>query len=394
MTGPEAPLPSGSQDPDLPVFLCFPGEMENHAYDSDGASGCGAAFEETEARLKAVAECLESFCFLNSPDAESSRARFGTRNRQIDPARFLTMPAGAGAGLRETLMASELCWCEALDLASGRRVELPAQLVFDMPVVASEPQIRAERISSGMALGPSGSGMARKNGLLEILERDALIGAYLRRKSVPRIAEPPPPVADLVRRMEGKGVECVLLDLTSDIGVPAVAALCIDRSGDGPALTAGAACRETYADAAEKALLEAAQSRPARRALMEDGLPEIDGRNTSAFGSFERVVYWCDPAHLDALDFWLAGDNVVAFADLAAIRVSAGDALRAILARGWSVYEVDATLAEIRAAGFETKKIVCPELHGSYAAESAKTLYSAHYGHLEDIGDTPPHPFA
>lgn len=393
LTGPEAPLPRGSDDPDLPVFLCFPGERDSHAYDTDGVSGCGAAFEETEARLKAVAECLESFCFLNAPDIESTRARFGTRDRQIDPANFLTVPAGAGDELRETLPRSELCWSEALDLVSGRPVELPAQLVFDIPAVAGEPQIRAERISSGMALGPSGSGMARKNGLLEILERDALMGAYLRRKSVPRVVGLPPPISDLVRQLEGKGVECVFLDVTSEIGIPTVAALCVDRRSGGPALTAGAACRETYADAAEKALLEAAQSRPARRALMEDGLPEIAGPAGSPFGSFERVVYWCDPANLDALDFWLAGDSVVPFAELAAIRVSTGNALKTMLARGWSVYEVDATLAEIRAAGFETKKIVCPDLHGSYAAEAAKTLYSVHYGQLEDIGGTPPHPF-
>lgn len=393
MTGPEDALPSGAEDPDLPIFLCFPCETANHPYDAAGAAGCGAAFGETEARLKAVAECLESFCFINSGDLASARARFGARHRQIDPAEFLTVPRDSGAALREALLESELCWSSALDLASGQSVELPSQLVFDVPDFAAEPKIRAERISCGMALGPAGSGMARKNGLLEIVERDALAGAYLRRMPAPRILGLPSPVSDLVRQLAGKGIESVLLDLTSDIGAPAVAALCVDRRGAGPALTAGAACRETYAEAAEKALVEAAQSRAARRALMEEGLPEIDDDDPSSFGGFERVVYWCDPAHLEALDFWLSGDTVVAYADLADIRVPVAEVLREILARGWNVYEVDVTLAELGKAGFEAKKIVCPELHVSYAAESAKTLFSAHYGHLEDIRGIPPHPF-
>lgn len=393
MTGPEVALPSGSEDPDLPIFICFPCEAAKHAYVVAGAAGCGAAFGETEARLKAVAECLESFCFVNSGDLASSRARFGARDSQIDPADFLTVPREAGAALQEALLESELCWSNALDIASGQGVELPSQLVFDVPDIAPEPRIRAERISCGMALGPAGSGMARKNGLFEIVERDALAGAYLRRMPAPRILGLPSPVSELVRQLAGKGVESLLLDLTSDIGAPTVAALCVDRRGVGPALTAGAACRETYAEAAEKALLEAAQSRAARRALMEEGLPEIDHGDPSSFGGFERVVYWCDPAHLEALDFWLAGGTVVAYADLADIRVPAGEVLREILARGWSLYEVDVTLAELDEAGFEAKKIVCPELHVSYAAESAKTLFSAHYGPLEDIRGTPPHPF-
>jgi hypothetical protein len=52
----------------------------------------------------------------------------------------------------------------------------------------------------------------------------------------------------------------------------------------------------------------------------------------------------------------------------------------------------DITLPEIKRNGFETLKIVIPELHPLYLDEGAKSLYSVHYGEIKDDPTLKPHP--
>ena len=393
LTEAECALPAGEQDPNLPIFLCFPREAAAQRYEADGVAGCGTALEEIQARLIAVAECLESLCFYNPSIQSPSYGPYRRGSDQVDPARFVSEPDGAGSPGAKALRDAERQWGRARDLGTGEPVMLPVQVIADSPAVRAELPIRGERISSGLAIGPARSGMAGDNGLFEIVERDAVMGAYLGDRTPRQITNPPAPALALIDELAAKGVECLLFDVTSDIGAPAVAALCIDGSGDSPGLTAGAACRGTYAAAIEKALLEAIQSRAPRRALMQAVLPMTGARDWSTFGGQERVLFWCDPENLSALDGWFADAEFVDYADLADVFMPAEKLLGLLIERGWSVYEADITLPELGDAGFEAKRIICPELHPSHVAEHARARFSTHYGVLPNGEARPPHPF-
>jgi ribosomal protein S12 methylthiotransferase accessory factor len=58
------------------------------------------------------------------------------------------------------------------------------------------------------------------------------------------------------------GVEALVFDITTDIGVPVMMALAVDRSGGGPAIVTGLGCHLNPAVALKKALMEVCQVRP------------------------------------------------------------------------------------------------------------------------------------
>jgi ribosomal protein S12 methylthiotransferase accessory factor len=151
-------------------------------------------------------------------------------------------------------------WAHAADLADGSPVLLPADLCFRR--AASSRDIDPPwPLSTGCGAGVDLLD-ATLHGLLELIERDATI-LWLRGGLSGR-AVPPGPGAVLSRlRQEARGRLTWLLDITSDVRVPVVAALSCAENGFG--LCRGIACRPTLAAAADAALIEMAQMELAYR---------------------------------------------------------------------------------------------------------------------------------
>ena len=60
--------------------------------------------------------------------------------------------------------------------------------------------------------------------------------------------------------------------------------------------------------------------------------------------------------------------------------------------RNFNILVTDITLPEIKEQGFESLKVIIPELHPLYLDESAKALYSIHHGEIKDDPTLKPHP--
>ena len=110
-------------------------------------------------------------------------------------------------------------------------------------------------------------------------------------------------------------------------------------------------------------------------------------------GMEERYAYWRPIDRIKFLDFWLDNGLSVCYNSISDRHMSVRGALQIIKDRGYSVYVSDITLPEVKERGFETLKILIPELHPLYLAENAKSLYSVHYGEIKEDPQLKPHPF-
>ncbi|MEH2552967.1 ribosomal protein S12 methylthiotransferase accessory factor [Bradyrhizobium algeriense] len=153
-----------------------------------------------------------------------------------------------------------LSWCRATRLTDGSEVWLPADICLRRPP-AQRDFAPPFPLSIGSAAGPSRDAAAL-HGLLELIERDAASlwwrGGQLARSIPPQ--EAGMVVEGLLRQLRhGASVQrrTWLLDITTDIGVPCVAAVSCRADGSGFAF--GLAARPALEAAVRSATLEMCQ---------------------------------------------------------------------------------------------------------------------------------------
>ncbi|MCA6119086.1 YcaO-like family protein [Bradyrhizobium sp. WSM 1738] len=154
-----------------------------------------------------------------------------------------------------------LSWCRATRQADGGAVWLPADICLRRPPVQRD-FVPPFPLSIGSAAGPSRDAAAL-HGLLELIERDAASlwwrGGQLAR-SIPA-QDPACIVAEELLEKLRHGVSSPrrtwLLDITTDIGVPCVAA--VSCRADGSGFACGLAARPALDTAARSAIVEMCQ---------------------------------------------------------------------------------------------------------------------------------------
>lgn len=167
-----------------------------------------------------------------------------------------------------------LAMVTAVDLLSHAAVAVPAQAVYlDCAAVLAEP-LQEEANSTGCAAGPDRE-TALATALRECVERDAVAlwwhggrpGAALPLEVID--AQQP----RLYWWLHQRTRRTLLLDLTSDIGLPVVVAVSADA--DGRVVATGTAARPLIADAALAAVTEMVQTEVGIELAREAGDPEV-----------------------------------------------------------------------------------------------------------------------
>ncbi len=163
------------------------------------------------------------------------------------------------AALLDPRQAEALDWVRAHRLSDGSAAWVPADLCL------RRPSADARRDGYGpLSVGCAASASlpaATLHGLLEVAERDAVRRWRGGRRGRP-LALPHPAAIAAARllaefRQGAAGQATWLLDITTDLDVPCIAAVSCDL--DGRAVAVGSACRPTMAAAARSALLEMCQ---------------------------------------------------------------------------------------------------------------------------------------
>jgi ribosomal protein S12 methylthiotransferase accessory factor len=220
-----------------------------------GVSGVGLSLQE--AFQGCVGEGVEYLSQLQTGNDRLEPAGSGSPAAKLGPLGRDFVAAFSAHRLRPD---TELSWHRATRLIDGEQVLLPADLCLRRPPALQEVKPPFP-LSTGSAAGTSWEAAAL-HGLLELIERDAASLWWPGGKSGKSI--PPGDEARIVAdtllaqlRQDASARRSWLLDITTDIGVPCVAA--VSCAADGFGLALGLAARPTLTAAARSAILEMCQ---------------------------------------------------------------------------------------------------------------------------------------
>jgi ribosomal protein S12 methylthiotransferase accessory factor len=259
----------------------------------DGAisvyNGKGLTMEQ--AKVSAIMEGIERYCAeVHDRPLRRELTASAVRKGAVDP-RSLILPQGAEVALSYGPVA----WTPAYDIEGGE-VMVPANAVFH-PYVPKGDVMLFRSSTNGLA---SGNTMeeAVLHGLLELIERDSWSIAEARRRF--RAGIDPSSSEKIARVLEmftSQGVEVQLKDLTSDLGVPTVAAVADDvRMRDAGLLTLGMGADMDAESAALRALVEVAQSRLTQIHGAREDTTRADASRQLGYERMKRLnAHWFSP---------------------------------------------------------------------------------------------------
>jgi len=273
---------------DAPGFVFFGGELDPADFGLQGYGGpvslSGKGTCTGEALAGCIGEGIEHLSRFEWGDEKLVRGFGRTIDHGLDQSSFGEIIKLAG--YEDASSMPELDWMPAVRMSDAARVYIPAVLCLSRPASRSFPTL-SSAISTGCAAGPTLEA-AILAALLELIERDAVASWWMggqRGGSVSLSMLAQTGAVEILRTLRNgeHSRPTWLLNLTSDIGIPCVAAL--SATVDGTGFACGTAARLKAADAVKAALLELCQSElghhlvAAKRDVRGDGaLNEIDRR--------------------------------------------------------------------------------------------------------------------
>jgi ribosomal protein S12 methylthiotransferase accessory factor len=370
----------------------------------------GVSDDYDHALAKCVGESLErgSLLYYRMADMIRGSARsLRTRGMPFVEPRALSIFSRAQIERRPALAFDDdsiFQWVRCRSLVSSEDALVPAQLVhWNYPIGwgdVPEPILR-EQNSHGAAAFYSQDG-AILSGLLECLQRDGFFRHWLRRIAPPRIATRDvtrPATVRLLESARDVGLEPMLVDITSELGVPTCLCVLARSDGESPAITMGASCRIDGETAIHDALLEAASvhhvlaTNRERVRAANDRDPLVD----ASFDTDHRLAFWANPEHAHHLSWFLAGPTKSLSDFSRGWRATASpraaldqiiDVLRQRRIAAWFYAAKHAALDEL---GFATARVIVPDLLPMYCVDRDVPLGMAR---AEEAAQPPwPHPF-
>lgn len=239
----------------IPVFSIARPDAADGAVSS--YNGKGATYEQ--ARASAVMEAMERY---SAEMRDSDDLVYGTYDQAkdiglaVDPA-DLILPMDRLSYYRN----SEIAWCEGWEMFRGEKIWVPACAVYHPYVPDGDLQLFRYN-TNGLASGNTVE-EAILHATFEVIERDAW--SIAEDKNVANadvVVEPGSVPGRLLEAFREQGVEIMLKDITTDVGVTTIGAASDDiRTEDPEMLTIGVGTHLDPEIAAVRAITEVAQSR-------------------------------------------------------------------------------------------------------------------------------------
>ena len=344
--------------PDAPGLVAFGAEVDPVSADalhrgSPPASVSGIGRTMQEAFQGCVGEGIEYLSQLQRADDELIAADGIKPADRLDPsARELV------AALLSSRASASLSWYPAVRLADGGEVLLPADLCLRRPPALQE-FVPPFPLSVGSAAGTSWEGAAL-HGLLELIERDAASlwwrGGQRGRAVSPDVEAATQAMLAALRAGAAVPRRSWLLDITTDIGIPAVAALSCRPDGFG--LAFGLAARRTIEAAARSAALEMCQIELALAVVEAKRRERGDAALNAKDMSHLRRATAIDAARC-ALLHPLPGNTEIIRLDTSDTQAALQSIVRRLAACGVEVYGLDLTRPDL---AVPVARIVAPGL--------------------------------
>ena len=292
----------------IPVFSTIRPSAETGAISIYNGKG----LTKTQARISAIMEGIERYSAElhgGTLVREVMDAMLASDRLALDP-RELILPLYSMMRLKDMPIA----WVEGKEITTGEAIMVPASAVFH-PYNSMADLALFRSNTNGLASGNTLQ-EATLHGLCEVIERDAWSLAEVKRKVVSdiEVSEEEGVLKQTMDKFSSKGIDVHLKNLTSNIGMPVIAAAADDvQLQDAGLLTLGIGAHPSAQVAALKALTEVAQSRltqihGAREdAVMADGnrklgYDRIKRMNQLWFGKAQESMHLSDLESIDTGD--------------------------------------------------------------------------------------------
>jgi ribosomal protein S12 methylthiotransferase accessory factor len=274
-------------------------------------------------------------------------------------------------------------WVMGYSLTRNQPLLVPAQFVYMPYRSQTKEPLLTQMITTGLACGTYLED-AILSAICEVVERDAVMSMWLRRLSLPRVVcdgTEAPVLRETVARFARTQYRIDLIDVTTDIGIPAIVAVARTGRKDGPAAIFASKGSLDPQVAVTGALDELAQCIMWVNGLMrrrgDQPLPSL-----ADVSSIDDHVMWAtDAQRLHNVEFMWSSEcerDLSSLPSLATKDVLEGihRAVSRLAARGLEVIVVDVTPDDIREVGLSVARVIIP---------GAQPLYFG-YG-LERIAD-------
>ncbi len=380
--------------PDLPPLVYCTVEMGAQQFPSgkvlnlQGGRGGGTGQTVNEALIPALAETLERYSLsiwdprnILFGSFEELRHRGG-----VPPKMFvsfseqqLRLPQFSRSLISDT---ASFGWVRARSLLTGKKHLIPAQSVYILydEEHADEPYF-SNTSTNGAAAGANYD-QALYRALCEAIERDGLFAFWLNKIAPPVIdleSIPFPKIQEHLARFKQYQLELFILDITTDLRVPAFCGVLIDRHGQ-LAVSMSAVADFDVEHALEKLILEVLKfphcfSLGVCTAPFEELRQRYDRINTFS----ERRGLWSDQRMIPEIDFFLQGPKKH-FSEIVSFDKNMSAALKVKMIRQilqekqYACFIVDVSTQEARQAGLYVVKAVLPHLVPAYFFENKRPL--------------------
>jgi len=169
-------------------------------------------------------------------------------------------------------------------------------------------------------------------------------------------------------RLDRAGIDWRLLDARTDLGIPVVVAVLVDRHGL-PEVSVAAAAAVDASGAAQSALEEAIQTRRYQQHLRArtEERPSLSALSPAEVGREERLLAWSERGAAAELSVWTDTEPTTTPAEIDAETgpLDASDVVPTVTDT-WDVYTVDVTTRDVAAAGFTVVRVLAPAAQPLY----------------------------
>jgi ribosomal protein S12 methylthiotransferase accessory factor len=333
----------------------------------------GKGMSEGGAREGAIVEALERYC---ASQRRGELERVGPRSAldaaSIAPEEFVLYSdrqyGSAGFAHRRPEADEQLTWVRGRLVGSGQPVFAPASLVY----LTTEGSIANELFTLPTSNGLGGGRTlpsAVLAGLYELIERDAFVITWLNRLPAPRIGFPADAgaAAEIRHHYRRVGIETHAFALPSDLDIPVVLALAVDRGGRRPHATIGLGCNLDPTVALDRAMMEVVQLRTALVPRYRAAEPSLVRRFEDVSTPVNHADLFADPDNRHELAFLLDEPAEIPLARIP--DNSAGDAStdldycrRRLEAAGCTVAFVDLTQPDLEPFGVRIVRTIASGL--------------------------------
>ncbi len=406
---------------DEPKFWYYSADVNDSYLKNDGrhfhSKSSGASlYSQKEALLKCLCELMERYCnfYFKKESIVTTKSIDNMTNKFIDPR---SMSAFSKTQLEKNEFKkfrinnnSVFRWTNCISLLDNNEEYLiPSQSIYlSYPYLKAEPSIYSA-ISTGVAGGANLSA-AIVRGICEVIERDAFMIFYLNKLTASRIDLKNinnPDIKNTMSILDRYKFEVVVLDITTDVNVPTVASIIVNRSGIGKAVSVGLKCDFDIIKAITGSIEEALHTRSWLRSSFEDEPIKVNPQDLQKSSDIKlRGFLWYEAEAIKNIDYWIKNAKIKDI-NYSSKPMKSGEKLKRLTKifsdKNYELYYKDITISEFKKLNYYIVKVIIPKMQPIYLNEKypllgSDRLYSvpAKLGFknkLEDDLNKYPHPF-